>query len=267
MIALGETLATAAEVPFYLPTIADPTVGLTGHVFHDAGGGLTDEVQVFVPGGAWVNATTNKVIERGFGWYVLQLTTAQCSVAGGVYLRANILGSVAQPAFVDETIGILGGDLPVGQDGLFPFYMPNLADPIFGAPVTGYVFSAGEVKLALPGAAFVNADVADIAEVGGSGNGHGAYTLLLDDTDTANRGKAFVYATATGAQRFTGWVMLLGTGPAPAIVVPPVVLIPVVLTSTTAAALDHVAIALSRLCEYSKSNGSLSDVFLDSTVG
>ncbi len=246
MIALNETIEAAAEVPFYLPTIVDPTVGLTGYTFTDDGSGGAVEVQIKPVGGSWGNATLLKVSEKGFGRYVVRLTAAQCVTAGVVYVKAVVSGS-SQPYFGSETIGVLGGDIPVGQAGYFPFYMPNVSDPIFGSPITGYTFSTGEVMVCLPDGTYGDADVSDIVEIG-----FGSYALLLDTTDTANRGKVFLYATATGAQRFEGYQMILGVGVSPAPAPPPTP--PIVVPTGVAAliGLSHVQAAIDRLCEYAK---------------
>lgn len=251
MIAVGETQAYAAEVPFYLPS-ANPLVGVTGHVWHDAGGGVTDELQVMVPGGSFINATIAKIVEKGFGRYALQLSSGQCTTSGVVYVRTTSVylanaPSQAQPAFETEVIGATGGELGVALQGIFPFYLPNATDPIFGTPVIGHSFSAGEVLISLPNSTYADANLANVVAIG-----NGAYALVLSPTDTATRGKAYLYVNVSGAQRFEDFITILGVGYAPSPTPPAPTPIPIPPTTAPQFFADHASLAISRLCQQFK---------------
>lgn len=240
MIALGETLEAAAEVPFFLASTADPTVGVTAHVF------VLGEVQVNIPGsGAWASVLVAKVREIGFGQYAARLTASQCVTAGTVYCRAVITG--AQPTVVSESIGTTGGDIALLSDGVIPFFLPNSGDPIFGAAVTGHVFVLGEVKVALPDLPFSNALTSKIVEVG---FGSYAYQLRNADGDTTTRGKVYLFANVSGAQKYLGYVMILGSSSTTLVVTPPAIAPTVYASPNISAGVtteDHVTIAVSRL--------------------
>lgn len=233
MIALNEATLTAAEVPFFMPLISNPLLGLTAHVF------TLGEVQIMLPGGAWINATLSSIVEKGFGRYCVQLTSAQTAVAGNVYIRSVVSG--AQNYVGIEEIAQAGGDLFEGIGGRVPFYLPNSSDPVFGAPVTGHVFTLGEVLVCLPGTGYVNATLLNIFEIG-----FGMYELAIT-AGQATRGKVFVYAAVSGAQRFEGFATILsvsgGSAPIP---VPPVP-VPTPLPSGSTAIVGHVLAAVNRL--------------------
>lgn len=205
MIAVGETLASAAEVPFFLPLTSDPiNSGLTGHTF------VSGEVELNLPGGGgWFAVATSQIVEKGFGRYCVQLTPSQCALAGMAYIRVRISGDPCQPYSGDEEIGTLPGDIPLGGSDVFVFDLPNGSDPIFGSPITGHSFVTGEVKICLPGGSYANANTADISEIG-----MGLYTLAITTGETTNRGKVFVYVSVSGSQRFEGYLTILG-GEAP----------------------------------------------------
>jgi hypothetical protein len=205
VIAVGETDPGAAEIPFFLPLASDPiNSGLTGHDF--TSNSSTGEVQIKLPGGSWFNVAGSQIVEKGFGRYCVQLTESQCATAGMAYIRAVISGNTAQPYSGNEEIGTLGGDIPVNGSDVFTFDLPNGTDPVFGSPITGHTFSSGEVKICVPGGSYTNATLGDIAEIG-----NGLYTLAIHGTETANRGKVFVYVNVSGSQRFEGYVTVLGS--------------------------------------------------------
>lgn len=249
MIAVGETTAEGREVPFQLPTSSNPLVGLTAHAWTDAGGGVTSEVQILLPGSVvWQDATIANIVEKGYGTYALQLTAVQVATAGVVYIRVVVTG--AQPYTGSEVIGVTGGDISVSGDGYVPFFLPDATDPVNGTPITGHVFSAGEVKVCLPGGSYVNATVADIVEAG-----YGAYALKLTaaSSQTTTRGKAYIHVDiGTSSQPYDGYVTILG---AATVTVQTVVqtsnLSPVVspYSPSSPSYTDHAAEALKRLCE------------------
>ena len=247
MIGQNESNPYAAEVPFFWPTRANPLVGLTGHTF------TLGEVKYRLPGaGAWTSAAVVKIVEKGFGRYAVQLAAGETATLGTVGIQAIDLGSLAQPYVGTENITQLGGDIAVGTDGYVPFYLPQSADPIYGAPITGHSFVSGEVKIALPNAAYTNATTTDIVEYG-----FGWYGLLLRSSlaATALNGKAYLYANVSGAQPYEGFVTILGAGAVPAPVPSPpapLVLPTAALTGYTISAYDHVGGAILRLCEYSR---------------
>lgn len=238
MIALGETDPTAAEVPFELPLEANPLNGLTGHVF------APGEAMMKLPGsGVWIDART-QIVEKGYGRYAIQLTAAQCELAGAVLY--DVVVAIAEPDRGFEMIGTLGGDIAIGADGFVWFYLANSADPINGAPVTGHVFAGGEVRVCLPAGVYHDATVANIIE-----GGNGLYALRLDSTigETGRRGKVYLYASVAGAQRFEGYSTILGAA-APAVTPPgppPIPLVPVGTLAKAYPAIDHVQAALDML--------------------
>lgn len=244
MIALNETLEAAAEIPFFLPQTLNPLAGLTGHVF------VLGEVKVRLPGaGAFVDVAVNKIREVGFGWYAARLTSAQTTVAGTVLINVEISG--AQPYRGSEIIGVRGGDISVSDAGYIYFYLPQSADPIYGAPITGYVFDNDDVYVALPDQAFVAVTGASIVEFGS-----GFYGAPLSSSDTAARGKAFVYATAIGAQAFGSWVTILDAQTVTSSIIVSAPTLPDTIESPLSfddpEYVDHAALAISRLCQYAK---------------
>lgn len=198
MIALGETDPTSAEVPFFLPLATNPTTGVTGHNF------ASGEVLLKLPGQSWFNVAVGQIVEKGFGRYCVQLTTAQTQVAGNVYVRSVVAG--AQPGVFDEEIGTEGGDLQVAVGGGIPFFLPNSVDPVNGAPIIGHNFVLGEVQIRLPRASYVNVPIAQISEVG-----YGAYEVAVLPSQ-AVKGKAFIFASVTGAQPFEAFATILSPG-------------------------------------------------------
>lgn len=236
-IATGETDPTAAEVAFNLPSIANPSVPVTGYAF------TTGEVQILLPGQTWVNVSPTQIVEKGYGRYCVRLTAAQCALAGSVFIRVNV--ATAQPYFGYDRIGVFAGDIPQGLGGALVFYLPNASDPVYGAPLTGHVFAAGEVRVCLPGGVYTDAVVNNIVEIG-----YGSYALNLTAAQTTNRGKVFIYANVSGAQVFEGYETISSTNVSTStstgggtVVVP--VTSPVAPTSPTY--VDHITIAVNRL--------------------
>jgi hypothetical protein len=249
MIALNETDETAAEVPFFLPLRTNPLAGATGLTWTDAGGGRTSQVQYRLPGGvSWLNATIAKIREVtfggvGFGRYALRLVASECLVAGNVLIRTSAAGiPTAQPYGGAEPIGTTGGDLPLSLAGQLVFYLPQSADPILGLPITGYAFSSGEVKLALPNATYANVSPANIVELA-----NGFYAVNVSAADTTTRGKAYLYATATGAQRWEGFYTFLGVSTGTVIPPTPPTPVPSPVSPASSVYTDHVQLALDRL--------------------
>lgn len=211
MIALNETVEYAAEVPFTLPTTANPLVGLTSWAF------TLGEVQIKLPGaGAWTNVQVSKIVEKGYGRYAARLTSLQTTVAGVVAIRATVSG--AQPYFGYDTIGTLGGDISLNGTGYIPFFLPNSTDPVYGSPITGANFTTtGLLRICLPNASYRDATFAEAAavvELGGGG-----YAFVLGTTLTATRGKVYLYVEYPGAQRFECFSTILGV--AAAVTTPP----------------------------------------------
>lgn len=246
MIALNELSEYAAEVPFTLPLVTDPLSGLTGHVWVDAGDGTTAQVQIRLPGGAWANATISKIVEKGYGRYAVRLTAVQCAVAGSVLIYANV--ATAQPYRGYEPIGEGSGDILVGGSGHLTVYMANESDPVFGAPVTGHVWTLGQFRVCYPNGVYQDAVVADITELG-----NGLYTLSLASSQTLTRGKVYYQASIPGAQRFEAYAVILTGAVAlitPSVPAPTPIAVPV--TSSSPLYYDHTTRALNRLCEQFK---------------
>lgn len=80
-----------------------------------------------------------------------------------------------------------------------PFFLPLSSDPLGATGLTGHVFTLGEVQLRLPGGSFGNATVANIVE-----KGFGRYCVQLQSSQTMMAGLAYVQATVSGAQPYTG---------------------------------------------------------------
>lgn len=251
MIAIAEPFDYASEITFTLPSVDDPLVGVTGMgsatPWTDAGDGTTAQVQLMLPGEvAFSNATIARIVEKGYGRYAVRLTLAQRLLGGNAYIRANVAG--AQPFFDVEVIGRGGGDIAVNDDGVFPFYLPNVDDPIYGAPVSAYDFGAGPttplVRLCLPNGAYGDANVADIVNIGFGGWG---LKLAAAAGQTAQRGKAFLYANVPGAQRFEGYITILGVSGTSTVVATPSSTPASASTRVTAVITDQVAEAIARL--------------------
>jgi hypothetical protein len=76
------------------------------------------------------------------------------------------------------------------------FHLPDANDPL--TPITGHAFVAGEVRIRIPGGAYVDADPTRIVE-----EGYGDYALKLTDAQVAVAGKVFIRVNVTGAQPWT----------------------------------------------------------------
>lgn len=85
---------------------------------------------------------------------------------------------------------LLGETDPNGRE--IPFHLSE-EDPTI--PITGHAFSTGELQLKLPGAGYVNANVANVVE-----KGFGDYALRLTAGQVVTEGWAYLYANvASGA--------------------------------------------------------------------
>lgn len=198
MILVGETDPHGRELPFHLPTTADPTVGLTGHAF------VLGEIRIRLPGAGYVNGDVAAVVEKGFGDYALVLSPAQVAARGAAYLEVTVAG--AQPWSSEEDIG---GPIIVGETDAtareVPFHLADSTNPL--TPITGHVWvDAGggitaEVRVYVPGGSgYVNATIANIVE-----KGYGDYALQLTGSQVAGKGKAYVYAKTASSQQWTSW--------------------------------------------------------------
>lgn len=195
MIRVGETDPHAREVEFDLPTLADPLVGLTGHVF------VAGEVRVRLTGFPYVDADPLLVVEKDYGGYALVLTAAQVANRATLYIYVNVAGAQPFSAEVD-----IGGPIAVGETDPalreVPFHLPNKDAPL--TPITGHVFVTGEVQAYVPGGAgFVNALVGNVVE-----KGYGDYALQLTAAQVAARGKLWLYAKTPDSQPWLGTVTI-----------------------------------------------------------
>jgi hypothetical protein len=255
MIALNETLEYAAEVAFTLPLDSDPLTGLTGHTF------VLGQVKVKLPGQAWANVAVSKIVEKGYGRFAARLTSSQTTTAGDVFLTADVPG--AQFYFGTDVIDVLGGDIGVGSSGgSIPFFLADATDPLNNVPLFAHTFTTGQVRLCLPDGVYQDADISQIENIGSGG-----YRLKLTAAQTAKRGKAFIYANVPGAQRFEGYVTILGTGAAEeeeesggGVVIPT----PVVFGDPTY--INQLARALNRLPQQFRSGTLNYDSVSDTTV-
>lgn len=254
MIALNETNEYAAEIPFFLADVNNPTQGVTGHTF------VLGEVQIKLPGETWADVPLLKIIELDYGWYCIRLTASQCDTVGEVGWRVkdSAVTPTFQPGRGAETISTLGGEIPQNGSGYLMFYLPDENDPIYADPITG---ASPTVQIRLPNGAFTAGDNGLVVEFG-----EGLYGYPLDVGDTVLKGKAFIYATATGAQPYSGYRTILGVGAASESVVTPTP-IPVNTTDsdlrTVGVYKDLITGAVNRLCEYSKSGNFEAEAFLD----
>jgi hypothetical protein len=73
------------------------------------------------------------------------------------------------------------------------FHLPDANDPL--TPITGHAFVAGEVRIRIPGGAYVDANPALVVE-----EGYGDYALKLTDAQVAVAGKVFIRVAVAGAQ-------------------------------------------------------------------
>lgn len=261
MIALNETNEYAAEVPFTLPLAINPLTGLTGYSF------TLGEVQIRLPGaGSWISVAVVKIREIGYGRFAARLTSSQCANPGIVTIYATATG--VQPYRGVETIGATGGDIEIGGTGYLMAYLPNESDPIYGAPASGAFSSLGgglPVPLVAPlgfgaiarvcyqNSTYVTVDNTSVVEFG-----NGLYGIPVTTTNTTLRGKIYYYLEVGGYQRYESYsTVLTGVQVAAAVPVSPTPVTAAV-TSTSPLYFDHVAHALTRLCEYSKAK--VSDV-------
>lgn len=264
MIALNEADEYAAEVPFTLPLATDPLTGLTGWSFS------LGEVQIRLPGaGAWINVALAKIVEKGYGRFCARLTSAQTTTAGIVSVLANVTGATEQPYVGTETIGQLGGDVPVNGTGYFMFDLPDSVDPVYASPITTANFTAsGVVRICLPNASYRDATLGELNAIVNLGNG--LYAFALTTAHTATKGKIFLYVTYPGAQRFEGYSEVLGIGAAaPAASVTPLVsrvISPITYGDPTY--VDHARAAINRLPEQFRSGSYVpAGVGLDTLLG
>lgn len=250
MIRLGETLEYAAEVPFTLPLATDPLTGLTGHVF------TLGEVKIRLPGaGSWIDVTVNKIVEKGYGRFAARLPSGQTGVAGIVSLFADVGGT--QPYRGTETISALGGDIAEGDTGYLMAYLPDAVDPVYGAPASGpFASLAGAVaRVCYQDATYVDFPIADVVEFE-----NGLYGIPVSAASTILRGKIYYYLAADGYQRFEGYSTVLGVSPATVVVAPSspatIAAPSVVVGPAGSQPIDHVAVAVNRLCQYARAKSA-----------
>ncbi len=196
MILVGESDPNAREVPFRLPDETDPRVGVTGHVF------TLGEVKIRTPGAPYVNVAVIDIVEKGYGDYAARLTGPQATVEGFTYLYANIPG--AQLWTSVEQVGLQPNGVLVGETvdvrRELAFHLPDFDNPLI--PFNGgvHVFSAGEVKICLPGGVYADADVSRVVS-----RGFGDFALQLTDAQVLAKGKAFLRVSVAGAQEWTAY--------------------------------------------------------------
>lgn len=90
MIIAGSS-GSAAALPFTLALTATGAP-VTGKVWTNVGGGVTDELKVRLPGGAFADAAISRIVELGGGAYEYRLTDAETASPGKVYYYPNVVG-------------------------------------------------------------------------------------------------------------------------------------------------------------------------------
>lgn len=259
MIALYETNEYAAEIPFTLPLASDPLTGLTGWSF------TLGEVQIKLPDSAfWINVAVGKIVEKGYGRFAARLTAAQTATAGIVTLRATVTG--AQPFFGYETIGVLGGDIPVEEDGQILFYLPDEVDPINNPAIDDADFTlSGTLRICLPDDTYRDCTFGEKSAV--INLGYGGYALPINSTLTTKAGKVYIRAEYTGAQSFESYATILGAGVAEDPDPTPPTPVETTAASTVLEALSPIKNLILggvvRLPEYAKSGDYVDEPFLD----
>lgn len=240
MIALGELSPAAAEVQFRLLDVTNPIFNqITGHDFSN--NQSTGEVRMQLPGGVWFNPVGSQIVEKGHGWYAVQLSSSQTTTAGLIALHVVVTG--AQPIFDVEEIDISGGDFANNETtAQIPFFLPNATDPINGAPITGHVFVAGEVQICFPGSVFANANLANIVELG-----YGGYALKLSQSQTLARGKIYLYVNIGSSSEPAGVVATCLSATASAAAAASGTVVTAVSTAGYPAQIDHIAAGVRRL--------------------
>lgn len=182
MAILQNASGSEAELPFSI--YDNDNVPITGHVF------VAGEVRVRVPGGTFVDADTANILECGLGQYVLQLTEMQTGTEGAVVVHFESSGL---RTWVNYEM--------ISSDGDEVLEIPFAIYDGDGLGVEGFSFSTGDVKIRLPNEmAFVNADVANIDELGA-----GQYVLVLDVAQRAEPGAIFVYFSDGANQPYYGY--------------------------------------------------------------
>jgi len=89
MILVGAS-AYEAALPFEVVNGSGAMV--PAYAFPDVGGGLTNEFQFRLPGGAYTNATIANIEDLGNGNYQYKMTSGNTATAGKVFYRTNITG-------------------------------------------------------------------------------------------------------------------------------------------------------------------------------
>jgi hypothetical protein len=156
----NEPTPALRRIPVYLET---PTlVPITGAV------PVGVQLQVSLSGAAWTNGLGTWV-EDANGVYYYQATQAETFTDSFLMLRVAVPGAKIVVFHVD--IGIRTSiNEPLATARRYPIYLVNTASiPQIELPITG-----AEAQLSKNGAAFVDC-AGVVAEIGGSGNGLGAY--------------------------------------------------------------------------------------------
>lgn len=66
---------------------------VAGKTWNNVGGGLTDELKVYLPStGSYANADRTRIFDLGSGDYEYRLTALETATAGKVYYKTNVSG-------------------------------------------------------------------------------------------------------------------------------------------------------------------------------
>jgi hypothetical protein len=156
----NETTPALRRIPVYLQDALNNPV--TGAVPVGA------QLQVSLSGAAWTNGAGTWT-EDANGAYYYQATQAETVTDSFLMLRVAATGAKVVVFPVDIGIRTIVSE-PTATARYYPIYLVNAG----GVPQTNLTITGAEVQLSKNGAAFANG-AGVVAEIGGAGNGQGAY--------------------------------------------------------------------------------------------
>lgn len=189
-------------VSFHLNDATFPTQPLVGH------GGIgnpwiTGSITVRWPGdSAFHNATTDHIVEVGFGDYELLADPSEVAVSGCAYLYAAVAGQQPWRYFYHVATP---GDIVIRE---VPFLLVSTTD--INGDTTGHTFTLGDVQLRFANGSYTDVPLTQIKE-----RGNNMYAVVLtSDQRASNVGLVYIYctATATTMQFSESFDMIIGGG-------------------------------------------------------